>query len=400
MKTLLPSYFGDFGGMFVPQILIPTLLELEKIFVLSQNDIFFQKKLSYLLKNYVGRPSPLTICKNLTKNTNTILYLKREDLIHSGAHKINQALGQGLLATKMGKKEIIAETGAGQHGVAVSIVAALLGLKCKIFMGIKDINRQKSNVLRMKLMGSEIVEIHSNKGTLKDACNEAIRYWSSNYQNSHYIIGTAAGPHPYPTIVCTLQSIIGKEVKEQIMLLEDRLPDMLIACIGGGSNAIGLFSDFIKKDISVKLVGVEPGGLGINTGKHGSALKYGKTGIYFGMKTAIMQTKDYQISNSYSISAGLDFPAVGPQHTYLKKIKRANYVTITDDEAVEAFKLLCLKEGIIPALESSHALAYALKIIKNNPKKKQILIVNLSGRGDKDINTINKYDRKNLNIYE
>ncbi|QJC28511.1 tryptophan synthase subunit beta [Enterobacteriaceae endosymbiont of Plateumaris consimilis] len=388
MITLLPSYFGKFGGMFVPQILIPPLLELEQTFIQSQKDPVFKKKYNFLLKNYVGRPTPLTICNNLTKNTNSILYLKREDLLHSGAHKINQALGQALLAKKMNKKEIIAETGAGQHGVAASIVCALLELKCKVFMGEKDIQRQISNVSRMKLLGTEVISVNHNNGTLKDACNEAIRYWSSNYKNSHYMIGTAAGPHPYPTIVSEFQSIIGKEVKNDIILMENRLPDMLIACVGGGSNAIGLFKDFIK-DKSVQLIGIEPGGLGIHTKQHGAALKYGKIGIYFGMKTSIMQTKNYQIAESYSISAGLDFPAVGPQHVYLNSIGRANYFSITDKEAIEAFKLLCVKEGIIPALESAHALAYALKIIKNNPKKKQILVVNLSGRGDKDITTVN-----------
>ncbi|QJC28416.1 tryptophan synthase subunit beta [Enterobacteriaceae endosymbiont of Plateumaris braccata] len=386
--TSLPSYFGKFGGMFVPQILIPALLELEQIFIQSQKDPIFKKTFNLLLKNYVGRPTPLTICKNLTKNTNSILYLKREDLLHSGAHKINQALGQALLAKKMNKKEIIAETGAGQHGVAASIVCALLELKCKVFMGEKDIKRQISNVSRMKLLGTEVISVNQNNGTLKDACNEAIRYWSSNYKNSHYMIGTAAGPHPYPTIVSEFQSIIGKEVKNDIISMENRLPDMLIACVGGGSNAIGLFKDFIQ-DKSVQLIGIEPGGLGVHTKKHGAALKYGKIGIYFGMKTAIMQTKNYQIAESYSISAGLDFPAVGPQHAYLNNIGRANYFSITDKEAIEAFKLLCVKEGIIPALESAHALAYALKIIKKNPKKKQILVVNLSGRGDKDITTVN-----------
>ncbi|WP_168867453.1 tryptophan synthase subunit beta [Enterobacteriaceae endosymbiont of Plateumaris braccata] len=388
MITSLPSYFGKFGGMFVPQILIPALLELEQIFIQSQKDPIFKKTFNLLLKNYVGRPTPLTICKNLTKNTNSILYLKREDLLHSGAHKINQALGQALLAKKMNKKEIIAETGAGQHGVAASIVCALLELKCKVFMGEKDIKRQISNVSRMKLLGTEVISVNQNNGTLKDACNEAIRYWSSNYKNSHYMIGTAAGPHPYPTIVSEFQSIIGKEVKNDIISMENRLPDMLIACVGGGSNAIGLFKDFIQ-DKSVQLIGIEPGGLGVHTKKHGAALKYGKIGIYFGMKTAIMQTKNYQIAESYSISAGLDFPAVGPQHAYLNNIGRANYFSITDKEAIEAFKLLCVKEGIIPALESAHALAYALKIIKKNPKKKQILVVNLSGRGDKDITTVN-----------
>ncbi|QJC30719.1 tryptophan synthase subunit beta [Enterobacteriaceae endosymbiont of Macroplea appendiculata] len=389
MNTLT-RYFGKFGGMFVPQLLVPVLLELEQAFIHIKNDKLFNKQFKNLLNNYVGRPSPLTKCQNLTKNTNTTLYLKREDLLHSGSHKINQALGQALLAKKMGKKEIIAETGAGQHGLAASMVATLLGLKCKIFMGYKDVKRQHDNVIKMKLMGATIITVQNNDGTLKDACNEAIRYWSSNYTYSHYMIGTAAGPHPYPTIVHKFQSIISKEVKKDIILLEQKLPDIMIACVGGGSNAIGFFSNFINYP-NIKLIGVEPGGLGIHTTKHGAATIAGKTNIYFGMKTKVLQNKENQIANSYSISAGLDFPAVGPEHAYLCDSKRVQYVAITDDEAIQAFKLLCVQEGIIPALESSHALAYAIKIIKHEKHKKQLIIVNLSGRGDKDINIMNKY---------
>ncbi|WP_044026205.1 tryptophan synthase subunit beta [Candidatus Blochmanniella vafra] len=388
MQKKLTSYFGEFGGMYVPQILIPTLIELEKEFISSQNDPVFQKELKALLKNYAGRPTPLTLCRNLTHGTHSKLYLKREDLVHGGSHKTNQVLGQALLAKRMHKTDIIAETGAGQHGVAVSIVAALLKLKCRIYMGQKDINRQKSNVLRMKLMGSQVIPVYHGSATLKDACNEAMREWSKTYQYTHYMLGTIAGPHPFPTIVKEFQRIIGIETFEQIQNFEKRLPDSIIACIGGGSNAIGIFSSFL--DIpSVQLLGVEAGGLGLNTEYHGAALQCGDTGIYFGMKAPILQTEEGQIKNSYSIAAGLDFPSVGPEHAYLKKINRVKYVSVSDQDAIYAFQQLSIHEGIIPALESAHALAYALKIINQNPNKKQILIVNLSGRGDKDIITVN-----------
>ncbi|PPI88832.1 tryptophan synthase subunit beta [Candidatus Pantoea edessiphila] len=388
--TLLNPYFGEFGGMYLPQILMPALLQLEKEFVVAQNDKNFQFEFKTLLKDYAGRPTPLTLCRNLTKGTNTKLYLKREDLLHGGAHKINQVLGQGLLANRMGKNKIIAETGAGQHGVAVALTCALLNMKCRIYMGFKDINRQVTNVLRMKLMGAEVIPVHNGSATLKDACNEALREWSDNYENTHYILGTAAGPHPFPTIVREFQSVIGKETKDQILKKEGRLPDTIIACVGGGSNAIGIFTNFIENN-TVELVGVEPAGHGIETGKHGAPLKHGRTGIYFGMKSLVMQTSEGQIKESYSLSAGLDFPSIGPQHAYLNSIGRANYVSITDQEALLAFKKLCSSEGIIPALEASHALAYALKIIELNPKKEQILIVNISGRGDKDISIVNDH---------
>jgi len=396
--TILNPYFGHFGGMYVPQILIPALLQLEKAFVLAQNDREFQFNLSDLLQNYAGRPTPLTLCKNLTKGTKTRIYLKREDLLHGGAHKTNQVLGQGLLAIKMGKKEIIAETGAGQHGIATAMICSLLNLKCRIYMGEKDIKRQNSNLIRMKLMGATVIPVKNGSKTLKDACNEALRDWSENYETSHYMLGTAAGPHPYPTIVREFQSIIGNETKKQIIKYENRLPDAIIACIGGGSNAIGIFSSFIK-NTKVNLIGVEPGGLGIETGKHGSPLSKGKMGIYFGMKSFIMQTTDGQIKESWSISAGLDFPSVGPEHAWLKEIGRTTYVSIKDIEALNAFKLLCYKEGIIPALESAHALAYAIKLMKNNPSKEQVLIVNLSGRGDKDIFTVENILKKQENTY-
>ncbi|MFZ4835421.1 tryptophan synthase subunit beta [Rouxiella sp. Mn2063] len=385
--TRLNPYFGEFGGMYVPQILVPALNQLEDAFVSAQLDPEFQAEFIDLLKNYAGRPTALTLCKNLAAGTKTKLYLKREDLVHGGAHKTNQVLGQALLAKRMGKKEVIVETGAGQHGVASALACALLGLKCRIYMGAKDVERQSPNVFRMRLMGAEVIPVHSGSATLKDACNEALRDWSGSYETSHYMLGTAAGPHPYPTIVREFQRMISEETKAQMQEREGCLPDAVIACVGGGSNAIGMFADFID-DPSVRLIGVEPAGLGIETGQHGAPLKHAPVGIYFGMKSPMMQTEDGQIEESYSISAGLDFPSVGPQHAYLNSIGRADYVSITDDEALEAFKALSRQEGIIPALESSHALAYALKLIKEDPEKEQILVVNLSGRGDKDIFTV------------
>ncbi|QIE01995.1 tryptophan synthase subunit beta [Buchnera aphidicola] len=390
--TLMNSYFGQFGGMFVPQILVPALLQLEKNFISTYQSSDFQKEINDLLKNYAGRPTPLTLCKNLTQDTNTRLYLKREDLLHGGAHKTNQVLGQALLAIRMNKKEIIAETGAGQHGVATAMICSLFNLKCRIYMGSKDIERQNSNVLRMKLMGAEVISVTDGTGTLKDACNAALRDWSGTYQTSHYMIGTAAGPHPYPTIVREFQKIIGQETRKQILEYENSLPDSIIACVGGGSNAIGIFSDFIND--SVSLIGVEPAGYGIETGKHGAPLKHGRTGIYFGMKSYLMQNTEGQIKESWSISAGLDFPSVGPEHAWLNSINRAQYVSIDDKEAIYAYQMLCKKEGIIPALESSHALAYALKLIHREPRKKQVLIVNLSGRGDKDLSTVCNFLKK------
>ena len=385
--TLLNPFFGEFGGMYVPQILIPALLQLEKAFVDAKDDPAFVAEFQALLTEYAGRPTPLTLTRNLTKGTKTRLYLKREDLLHGGAHKTNQVLGQALLAKRMGKHEIIAETGAGQHGVATALACALLGLKCRVYMGAKDCERQKPNVFRMKLMGATVIPVHSGSSTLKDACNEALRDWAANYETAHYLLGTAAGPHPFPTIVREFQKMIGEEAKAQCFEKEERLPDAVIACVGGGSNAIGMFADFID-DTRVGLIGVEPAGHGIESGEHGAPLKHGRVGIYFGMKSPMMQTDEGQIEESYSISAGLDFPSVGPQHAYLNSTGRADYVSITDDEALEAFKTLCRSEGIIPALESSHALAHALKMMKENPEKEQLLVVNLSGRGDKDIFTV------------
>lgn len=385
--TLLDPYFGEYGGMYVPQILVPALLALEEAFIDAQQDPKFQHQFNDLLQHYAGRPTALTRCRNLVSQTKTRLWLKREDLLHGGAHKTNQVLGQALLAQRMGKKEIIAETGAGQHGVAAALACALLGMRCRIYMGARDVERQSPNVFRMKLMGAEVIPVHSGAATLKDACNEALRDWSASYETAHYMLGTAAGPHPYPTLVREFQKMIGTETRRQIMQLEGRLPDAVIACVGGGSNAIGMFNDFIP-DESVALIGVEPGGLGIASGKHGAPLKHGRTGIYFGMKSPMMQDKHGQIIESHSISAGLDFPSVGPQHAYLNSVGRAKYVSITDQEALAAFQALCRYEGIIPALESAHALAHALKMAEAEPDKAQILVVNLSGRGDKDIFTV------------
>ncbi|MFT8229738.1 MAG: tryptophan synthase subunit beta [Enterobacterales bacterium] len=386
--TLLNSYFGKFGGMYVPQILILPLLQLEKSFIETRFNDTFNSEFNDLLINYAGRPTPLTLCNNLTSNTNIKLYLKREDLLHGGAHKINQVIGQTLLAKYMGKKEIIAETGAGQHGIATSLVSSLFNMKCRIYMGSKDIKRQSLNVTKIKLTGAKVIPVYHGSATLKDACNEALRDWSSSYENSHYIIGTAAGPHPFPTIVREFQKMIGKETKEQIYKYEKNLPNQIIACVGGGSNAIGIFSEFIDQP-SVDLIGIEPSGLGIDTKYNAASIKNGNIGIYFGMKSLVMQDKEGNINKSHSVAAGLDFPSVGPQHAHLNNIGRAKYLSVTDEEALYAFKALSRYEGIIPALESSHALAYALNIIKTIPKKKQILVVNLSGRGDKDITTVN-----------
>ena len=367
-ETLLNPYFGEFGGMYVPEILVPVLKQLEKAFVEAKDDPEFQREFQDLLKNYAGRPTALTLCRNLTKGTKAKIYLKREDLLHGGAHKTNQVLGQILLAKRMGKTRIIAETGAGQHGVATALACAMLNMPCRIYMGAKDVERQSPNVFRMRLMGAEVIPVQ------KGSC---------------YLLGTAAGPHPFPTIVREFQKMIGIETKRQILEREGRLPDAVIAAVGGGSNAIGMFTDFIDEP-NVRLIGVEPAGKGIESGEHGAPLGHAKVGIYFGMKSPLMQTEDGQVEESYSVSAGLDFPSVGPQHAYLQSIGRAEYPSITDDEALNAFQELAKHEGIIPALESSHALAQALKMIHQEPNKEQILVVNLSGRGDKDIFTVDK----------
>ncbi|NVK25114.1 MAG: tryptophan synthase subunit beta [Gammaproteobacteria bacterium] len=398
----LDAYFGEYGGMFVPELLVPALEQLEQAYIDALEDPEFEKEFNALLTDYAGRPTPLTLCKNLTKGTKTKIYLKREDLLHGGAHKTNQVLGQALLTKRMGKEKVIAETGAGQHGVATALACALLGLKAKIYMGAKDIDRQQPNVFRMKLMGAEVIPVTAGSGTLKDAVNEAMRDWASSYEDSHYLLGTAAGPHPFPTIVRDFQKMIGEEAKQQILKAEGRLPDKVLACVGGGSNAIGMFADFIK-ETDVELIGVEPGGKGLETGEHGAALAVidkgiDSKGILHGAYTHIMQDAEGQIEESYSISAGLDYPAVGPQHAHLKATGRADYVAINDDEALNAFQALAQSEGIIPAVESSHALAYALKLAKESPEKEQILLVNLSGRGDKDLTHVHSILGDNFSV--
>lgn len=382
-KQTLPAYFGEFGGMFVGELLVPALEQLEQAYIESQQDQSFLDEFNDLLTNYAGRPTPLTLTRNLSKNPLAKIYLKREDLLHGGAHKTNQVLGQALLAKRMGKKEIIAETGAGQHGVATAIACSLLGLKCRVYMGAVDCQRQQPNVFRMKLMGATVIPVTAGSGTLKDAVNEALRDWSANYDNAHYLLGTAAGPHPFPTIVRDFQKMIGEEAKQQILKQEGKLPDFVIACVGGGSNAIGMFNDFIHEE-SVKLIGVEAGGKGIDTDKHGATLAAGTKGMLHGNYTYIMQDQYGQIEESYSVSAGLDYPAVGPQHAHLKETGRAQYVPINDDEALAAFQTLASTEGIIPALESSHALAQALKMAEAATEE-TVILVNLSGRGDKDL---------------
>ncbi|WP_417658501.1 tryptophan synthase subunit beta [Pseudidiomarina sp.] len=386
----LSAYFGDFGGQFVPEILLPALDQLEQAFIDAQNDPAFQAEFADLLKNYLGRPTPLSLCRNLplTSPNRTKIYLKREDLLHGGAHKTNQVLGQALLAKRMGKKRIIAETGAGQHGTATALACALLGLECIIYMGAKDVARQQPNVFRMELMGAKVVPVDSGSGTLKDAVNEAMRDWTASYSTTHYLLGTAAGPHPFPTIVREFHRMIGAEAKAQILERIGRLPDEVIACVGGGSNAIGMFAEFID-ETGVELVGVEPAGKGVHTHEHGATLAAGKPGILHGCRSFLMQTDEGQIEESYSVSAGLDYPGVGPQHAHLREIGRARYESVTDTEALEAFKLLAQHEGIIPALESAHALAYALRRAAE-PDAPEVLLLNLSGRGDKDIDHVRR----------
>lgn len=387
-QQVLSPYFGEFGGQFVPEILLPALEQLEQAFIDAQQDPAFQAEFKNLLSTYLGRPTPLTLCQNLTAGTPVKIYLKREDLLHGGAHKTNQVLGQALLAKRMGKTRIIAETGAGQHGTATALACALLDLECIIYMGRKDAERQQPNVFRMELMGAKVVPVDAGSGTLKDAVNEAMRDWTASYPTTHYLLGTAAGPHPFPTIVREFHRMIGAEAKEQILAQEGRLPDEVIACVGGGSNAIGMFAEFIDEP-SVRLTGVEPAGHGIDSGEHGATLSAGKPGVLHGCRSYLMQDSDGQIEESYSVSAGLDYPGVGPQHAYLHAIGRAEYTSVTDEEALEAFKILSSAEGIIPALEPAHALAYAIKRAKTATKP-EILLLNLSGRGDKDIDHVRK----------
>ncbi len=384
------GFFGEFGGMFAPEILVPPLTQLTEAFENSVTDKSFNKELQQLLNDYAGRPTPLFKCRNLVSHTNSEIYLKREDLLHGGAHKTNQVLAQALLAKRMGKQRIIAETGAGQHGVATALVCSLLNLKAIIYMGAEDISRQAPNVYRMKLMGAEVIPVTAGSGTLKDAINEAFRDWVGSYETTHYLLGTAAGPHPFPTMVREFQKIIGEEAKQQILKQTGKLPDAVIACVGGGSNAIGMFTDFIK-DTEVELIGVEPAGKGADTQQHGMTLAKGEKAIVHGSHTLCLQNKDGQIQESYSISAGLDYPAIGPQHVFLKETGRAQYHCATDQQALDAFKRLSRQEGIIPALESAHALAYAIQRAESSGKS-EVLLVNLSGRGDKDLQHVMEQD--------
>jgi tryptophan synthase beta chain len=383
----LHGHFGQFGGRYVAETLMPALQELEDNYKKCQADPEFQAEFEAYLKNYVGRPSPLYFAQRLTKHLGGAkIYLKREDLNHTGAHKINNTVGQILLARRMGKRKVIAETGAGQHGVATATVAALFDMECDIFMGTEDIRRQSLNVFRMKLLGARVHEVTSGTATLKDAMNEALRYWVTHVRDTFYVIGTVAGPHPYPQMVRDFQSVIGRESKEQILETEGRLPDVVVACIGGGSNAMGQFYSFID-DLSVRLVGVEAAGLGVNTDKHAASISAGRVGVLHGNKTYLLQDDDGQIQHAHSISAGLDYPGVGPEHALLKDLGRAEYVSVTDDEALAAFRMLTEMEGIIPALESAHAIAHLLKLAPELSPE-QVIVVCLSGRGDKDIHTV------------
>ncbi len=381
------GYFGQYGGRYVSETLMPLIIEVEKEYEKIKNDKKFIDEFNYYLETYVGRPSPLFFAKRITENLNgPKIYFKRDELNHTGAHKINNCMGQILLAKKMGKKRIIAETGAGQHGVATATVCALFGLPCVIYMGEKDIERQSPNVFRMKLLGAEIRSVSTGSKSLKDAMNEALRDWVTNVNDTFYIIGTAAGPHPYPEMVRDFQSVIGKEVREQLKSLEGKSPDLLIACIGGGSNALGLFYEFLD-DSDVEMIAVEAAGHGINTDKHAASLTGGKPGVLHGNKTYLLQSDSGQIQEAHSISAGLDYPGIGPEHSFLYEEKRVKYMSATDKEALEAFQYCCKLEGIIPALEPAHALSVLRKIAKNYDKDK-IIVMNMCGRGDKDIFTI------------
>jgi len=379
---MMDGRFGQYGGAYVPEILMPALEQLEAAFLDAQADPAFKAELDGLLSSYAGRPTPLTRCRNLGTEKARI-YLKREDLLHGGAHKTNQVLGQALLARRMGKRRIIAETGAGQHGVATALAGALFGLETRIYMGAHDVERQRLNVFRMELMGAEVIPVESGSRTLKDAINEALRDWAASFADTHYLLGTVAGPHPFPTVVREFQRVIGKEARAQILEEEGRLPDAVIACVGGGSNAMGVFAEFVP-DESVRLIGVEAAGRGLDGAEHGATLLRGRPGILHGAETYVLQDADGQISESWSVSAGLDYPAVGPEHAHLKDSGRADYVGVTDREALDAFALLARSEGIICAFESAHALAHALKLAEAATEE-TLLVVNLSGRGDKDM---------------
>jgi len=390
--VMLPDtkgHFGIYGGRFVSETLMSALIELESAYLEAKSDEKFHSELDYYLREYAGRPSPLYYAEKLTKYLGGAkIYIKREDLNHTGSHKINNTLGQALLAKRMGKKRIIAETGAGQHGVATATVAALLGFECEVYMGEEDTVRQALNVFRMELMGTKVITVVSGTKTLKDAINEAFRDWVANVQNTYYLIGSVMAGHPYPMLVRDFQSVIGKETKQQILEKEGRLPDYLVACVGGGSNAMGMFYPFYD-DNDVKFIGVEAGGLGLHTMKHGATLCVGEVGVLHGMMTYILQDENGQIMPTHSISAGLDYPGVGPEHSFYKDNDRAEYVSVTDDETIEAFKLLSEKEGIIPALESAHAVAHAAKIAPKMDKS-EIMVICLSGRGDKDVQSVSQ----------
>ncbi|ANE09677.1 tryptophan synthase subunit beta [Corynebacterium glutamicum] len=394
-STLLPAYFGEFGGQFVAESLLPALDQLEKAFVDATNSPEFREELGGYLRDYLGRPTPLTECSNLPLAGEgkgfARIFLKREDLVHGGAHKTNQVIGQVLLAKRMGKTRIIAETGAGQHGTATALACALMGLECVVYMGAKDVARQQPNVYRMQLHGAKVIPVESGSGTLKDAVNEALRDWTATFHEFHYLLGTAAGPHPFPTIVREFHKVISEEAKAQMLERTGKLPDVVVACVGGGSNAIGMFADFID-DEGVELVGAEPAGEGLDSGKHGATITNGQIGILHGTRSYLMRNSDGQVEESYSISAGLDYPGVGPQHAHLHATGRATYVGITDAEALQAFQYLARYEGIIPALESSHAFAYALKRAKTAEEEGQNLtiLVSLSGRGDKDVDHVRR----------
>ncbi len=383
------SYYGEFGGQYVAESLMNPLAEVEKAFNEAMQDPKFIEEYNYYLKEYVGRETPLYLAERLSEKYGTKIYLKREDLNHTGAHKINNVIGQILLAKRMGKTKVIAETGAGQHGVATATGAALFNMECTVYMGAEDIERQALNVFRMKLLGAEVVSVTSGSNTLKDATNEAIRTWAKRAEDTFYIIGSAVGPHPYPKMVKEFQSVISREARRQFLEKEGKLPDVVMACVGGGSNSIGMFADFIN-DPEVKLIGVEAAGLGIETGKHASAMAEGKPGVLHGMRSYLLQDDDGNIQLAHSISAGLDYPGVGPEHAYLRDSGRAQYVSVTDAEAMDALAELCKLEGIIPAIESAHALAYAFKQAKTMTKD-QAMIVCLSGRGDKDVHTVESY---------
>ena len=389
MERKNERYYGEFGGQYVSESLMNTLEELDKAYEEAIHDEAFIKEYNYYLKQYVGRENPLYYAENLSKAYGTKIYLKREDLNHTGAHKINNVIGQILLAKRLGKTKVIADTGAGQHGVATATGAALFGMECTVYMGAEDIKRQALNVFRMEMLGAKVVSVTSGSNTLKDATNEAIRTWAKTAEDTFYIIGSAVGPYPYPKIVKEFQSVISRESKKQILEAEGRLPDVVMACVGGGSNSIGMFADFIEEP-SVKLIGVEAAGLGIETGKHASAMALGQPGTLHGMRSYLLQDEDGNIELAHSISAGLDYPGVGPEHAYLRDTKRAEYVAITDAEAMDALQELCKLEGIIPAIESAHAIAYAKKQAKKM-KEDDIMIVCLSGRGDKDVHTVADY---------